>query len=270
MGQSFSTNLIYRACTGAILVGVLLGGLFLGGPWWQLLCMLIALASLWEFYSLMRNQHTFPVIVGIAAACYILLTAYRPNWGMVVFALVLSVFVTFLIELIKREFTGESSGADSCGVILMGLVYVVIPWSLMIGLRATPYGHIATLTLFLCTWSCDVFAYLIGSRWGAHHPVCSVSPHKSTEGFIGGALASVLCSALCAFFLKVQPLPFVIIGVVCGTLGQFGDLVESLIKREMGVKDSGDLLPGHGGFLDRFDSILLSGAVTTLIWGYLL
>lgn len=270
MDQSVKSNLISRALTGAVVVGVVLTGVLLGGPWWHLIGTVIALFSLWEYYGLLRQIRPFPLIVGLVSGIYILLTANWRQWGIVVCVLVLSTFLVFFIEMFKRERCGESDGAENAGLVVSGLVYIVIPWSLMISLRATAFGHLATLTLFLCTWSCDVFAYLVGMKWGKHRPFCSVSPKKSLEGFAGGCLASLLCGALCAFFLKAHPVPFIVVGLICGTIGQIGDLTESLVKREMGVKDSGALLPGHGGVLDRFDSILASGALIAVIWGYLI
>lgn len=264
-----NNNLLYRTLTGTLLVGVVLGALLVGGLWWHLTGTVIGMLSLWEYYILLRQVRPFPMIIGLVCGLYILLTAHWRQWGVIVSVLVFSTFLVFFIEMWKRERCGTSDGAENAGLVVSGLTYVVIPWSMMIYLRTTPFGHLATLTLFLCTWSCDVFAYLVGNLWGKHRPFCSVSPKKSLEGFAGGFLASLLCGCLCAFFLRAHPMPFVVIGLVCGFVGQLGDLTESLVKREMGAKDSGSLLPGHGGFLDRFDSILASGAVVALIWGYL-
>lgn len=270
MVQFNDTNLIHRTITGAILVAIVLGSLYLGGIWWHLCATLIAMVSLIEFYGLLRQVRPFPLIVGLLGALYILLTAHWKQWGGVISVLVFSTFIVLIIEMFKRERCGESDGAENAGLVLAGLVYVAIPWSLMIYLRSTAYGHLAMLTLFICTWSCDVFAYLIGKAWGKHRPFCSVSPAKSLEGFAGGFVASLLAGSLCAFVLHAHPTPFICVGLICGTVGQVGDLTESLVKREMGTKDSGALLPGHGGFLDRFDSILASGALLSVVWGYLI
>lgn len=269
MDESKKNNLVHRTITGGLLGAIVLITLYLGGAWWHLVGTVIAILSLWEYYSLLRQVRPFPMIVGLICGLYILLTAHWRQWGMNVSVLVIATFLVFVIEMWKRERCGTSDGAENAGLVVSGLTYIIIPWTLMIYLRTTPFGHLATLTLFLCTWSCDVFAYLVGMLWGKHRPFCSVSPKKSLEGFAGGFVASLLCSVLISAILKAQPLPFLIIGLICGSIGQLGDLTESLVKREMGAKDSGVLLPGHGGFLDRFDSILASGSLVALIWGYL-
>ena len=138
----------------------------------------------------------------------------------------------------------------------------------MIRFRALPdpVGWATVLSIFLCTWSCDVMAYLVGSRWGTVRVCPHISPHKSLEGFIGGFVASTLFGALCALFFKFSPMAFILVGAACGSAGQLGDLVESLIKRENDVKDSGHIFPGHGGFLDRFDSVLVNTLCAWMIW----
>jgi phosphatidate cytidylyltransferase len=122
------------------------------------------------------------------------------------------------------------------------------------------------MTLFLCTWSCDVAAFLTGKRFGANLLCESVSPKKTWEGFGGGVAGSLACSALLALLFRFPPLPMLLLGLLCGVAGQLGDLGESILKREAGVKDSGSLIPGHGGFLDRFDSILINASLAFLIF----
>lgn len=270
MERFAKTDIIHRTLTGCALAVVLLAALYTGGIWWHLMVAVIALISLWEFYAMVRRFRSFPIIVGMVAGAVILYGAKFPQWGLVLFTVIAALFCVFSVELIKREQRCASCAIVNAGIVVAGLLYIVVPWNMMVYLRTTPFGHVAMLTLLLCTWSCDVFAYLVGMMWGRFHPVSQTSPNKSLEGFIGGAVASCLCAALCAFFWSAHPTPFLAVGLICGTAGQLGDLFESLIKREAGVKDSGVLLPGHGGYLDRFDSILVSGAITTMVWGLLL
>jgi phosphatidate cytidylyltransferase len=110
----------------------------------------------------------------------------------------------------------------------------------------------------------------VGSWWGKVRLCENISPKKTWEGFIGGALGSVLTIALVVFFQEQPPFPLFLIGLICAFAGQLGDLAESLIKRETGVKDAGKLIPGHGGVLDRFDSILINGLLTYLLFGVIL
>jgi phosphatidate cytidylyltransferase len=105
----------------------------------------------------------------------------------------------------------------------------------------------------------------VGSTFG-ETPLCDkVSPSKSSEGFWGGLLASVICGSILPMIFEMAPVPLVLLGALCGSAGQVGDLAESVLKREAKVKDTGSLIPGHGGFLDRFDSILINATLTFFI-----
>jgi phosphatidate cytidylyltransferase len=175
-----------------------------------------------------------------------------------------------MVEIVRRQILGFSHAVGNAGALLSGIIFIVIPWTCLILLHNMPTGRLVLVSLFACTWSCDVMAYLVGNRWGKTLLCASVSPGKTWEGFVGGALGSILMSALIIFYQQQPPFPLFLIGLICAIAGQFGDLAESLVKREAGVKDSGRLIPGHGGVLDRFDSILLNGLLTYLLYGVLL
>jgi phosphatidate cytidylyltransferase len=186
------------------------------------------------------------------------------------FALTLSILalVAFLVlftEVLRRESTGQSFALWNMGGTLSGLIYIVLPWSFMIIIRAQSTGRIILLTIFLCTWSCDIAAYAVGTHFG-QTPFCNkVSPKKSWEGFWAGALAGAFCGSALAWFFEFPPIPLLMLGILCGVAGQLGDLCESVLKREARVKDSGAAIPGHGGFLDRFDSILINSTLAFII-----
>ncbi len=264
--NEFRYNFIVRGITGFGLVALLMVMLSLGGLWWHLFASTIAFLSLWEFYRAIRSSYTFPEILGYAAAFVILAVPQFFSVQALLFALVLCGFAVMFLEVFRREVSGESFACRSGGTLLLGLVYIVLPWSFMIQLRELPSGWPALSCVFLCTWSCDVFAYLVGTQWGSRHICPNTSPNKSLEGFMGGFAASLLCGVLCALWWNYQPGPFVMAGVICGSFGQLGDLVESMFKREFNVKDTGSILPGHGGFLDRFDSILINGSMCFMLW----
>ena len=262
------SNLAVRAVSGVGLVAVLLGLLFVGGAWWHALAALIALGSLHEFYTMHAKLPIADRVIGAFAALVILLTSETFAQAALLPVLGLTCFALYFVELARRQISGASTSAGDVGPIMLGIIYAVLPWYCMIRLRSLPdpLGFAVVLSVFLCTWSCDVFAYLTGSRWGSVKVCPHISPNKSLEGFIGGFAASALCGALCALCFGFGTLPFLVTGLACGTLGQLGDLVESLIKRENGVKDSGNVIPGHGGFLDRFDSVLINALCAWCIW----
>ena len=135
----------------------------------------------------------------------------------------------------------------------------------MIMLRDYIVGRQMLFTLFICTWGCDVGAYIGGKLFGRSKLCVHVSPGKTIQGFVAGILGSLVANAGAIYFFSLPTYPIILIGFICGIAGQFGDLAESLIKREAGQKDSGNLIPGHGGMLDRFDSILFNGLLTYLV-----
>ena len=266
--KSFEHTLAVRAATGTALVAVMLGLLYLGGWWWHVYAAFVALGSLWEFYRMSPSLPKADRFVGLVAAAVVLFSSEQVSQTGLMAIFGLCCFAVYFMELERRQLTAGSHSIASVGPVITGLVYAVIPWYCMIRFRALPdpVGWATVLSIFLCTWSCDVMAYLVGSRWGTVRVCPHISPHKSLEGFIGGFVASTLCGALCALFFKFSPMAFILVGAACGSAGQLGDLVESLIKRENDVKDSGHIFPGHGGFLDRFDSVLVNTLCAWMIW----
>jgi phosphatidate cytidylyltransferase len=151
---------------------------------------------------------------------------------------------------------------------LTGILYVGFALSCYIALRELDEGREWVFLAILCTFACDTGAYFVGRTWGTHKMAPSISPGKTWEGAAGGFLCTIAAAVLLrAIFAEAgHPLPItyleaMLIGALIGVLGQVGDLCESQLKRKAGVKDSGNLLPGHGGALDRLDSIIFTGLV---------
>lgn len=180
--------------------------------------------------------------------------------------LVIAVPVFMLLELFRRK----EHPVLNMAVGLMPIVYVALPFALvyLMGvwcgkLSGSAYCGTLPLALFVFIWSNDVGAYCVGCTMGRHRLFERVSPKKSWEGSVGGAVFTVLVAVVCSMtmpdtlgFLSVPV--WVAIGLIAVIAGTFGDLTESLVKRHLGIKDSGRILPGHGGLLDRFDSTLMA------------
>ncbi len=172
----------------------------------------------------------------------------------------LSVMGIFLVEVLSSRRSMESAANTLLGVML-------IPWALMylINLRLLdPYGEYFTYMLFISVWAGDCMAYFIGTKFGKHRLNKEVSPKKSWEGFFAGVLGAVIAAVVCweIFFpWYITWWAAALLGLAISLSGQLADLAESLIKRSNGVKDSSAILPGHGGFLDRFDSYLFAAPV---------
>jgi len=157
----------------------------------------------------------------------------------------------------------------------LGLIYISLSWGLMMNIRTESmvmsdgtmvidFGWIIPITLIASIWVNDTMAYIVGSIIGKT-PLSSISPKKTWEGTIGGAIIAVAAVTTISYFLRGETVPVMIIATIGAVMGTFGDLFESKLKRLAGIKDSGQIMPGHGGFLDRFDSLLLA---TPFVWLY--
>lgn len=263
-----SPDIQLRAFSSVFIVLAIMGGVILGGFVWDVIASAAALFSLWEFYKLQSPRvHSSPLLV-MGSAVFIL---FGTSFGLMDLTAILCsisaiALIALFLEVMRRQVSSESDALASVGATVGGIAYIVLPWTFMMLIRAREHGAIFLLTLFFCTWCCDVAAYFTGSHFGKT-PLCSqVSPHKTWEGFAGGAAASFMCGGLLALIFSFPPLPLLLLGLLCGVAGQLGDLGESVLKREAGVKDTGNIIPGHGGMLDRFDSILVNGTLAFVIF----
>lgn len=268
--RSSARDLAIRSATGLVLGLAILGGIYLGNPYWFALCLVICMVSLGEFYRMISRKGHVSRVVGFGAGVSSLFAAVYSNDPAVLLPLMAAAPILVLfVEVARKHILGESHGITSSGGTAAGILYIVLPWSFMVVLRDHMWGSYLLVALFACTWSCDVFAYLVGSRWGNTLLCPAVSPRKTVEGFLGGLAGSLLCGGALAYYWGMSPLSIIIIALFCGTFGQVGDLAESLLKREADVKDSGDIIPGHGGMLDRFDSILVNSVLVFIVFGVL-
>ncbi len=260
--------LLVRALSGGLVVGAVVGGLLTGGYGWIAVVSLLALISLGEFYGILRRRFHVSSGIGLLGGLGILAASvFEVPERVDLLILTLVALGTLGIEVFRRQLTGTSQAIFNLGGTVGGVIYVALPWSFLLDMRTEPWGQMVLFSLFLCTWSCDVLAYLVGLVWG-RTPLCpDISPKKTWEGALGGLLGALGASGVVAYALAAPPMPLLIIGLICGTWGQVGDLAESALKREALVKDSGKILPGHGGLLDRFDSLLFSVSAVYLLFG---
>ena len=272
--KSERAEFITRAFSSVFIVAIVLGAIYYGNFAWIAVASLIALISLAEYYGLLsrvKNMRLSPG-VGYIISLIFLFAATRENPQAIILSMILSlsVFGVFVVEILKRQISkGDSGAVYNAGGIISGVLYITVPWACMIMLREYIIGREILMTLFICTWACDAGAYIGGKAFGSVKLCEFVSPGKTVQGFVAGIIGSLLASAAAIYFFSL-PREMIYIGIICGTAGQAGDLAESLIKRETGQKDSGSLIPGHGGMLDRFDSILFNGLLTYLVLRILL
>jgi phosphatidate cytidylyltransferase len=261
------TDAYMRVAGGAGVALCVIAGILADHEWvWGVMASCIALGSLWELYRLLYTKYRLSRGWGLSGGFLMLASVTRGlSYAVTLSIMAMTALLVLFTEVVRRQTTGHSYALWNVGGTISGLVYIILPWSFLILLRSHPHGRQYLLTIFFCTWSCDVGAYLVGSFLG-ESPLCEkVSPSKTWEGFLGGLLASVACGVILPMIFEVAPLPLALLGALCGVAGQLGDLAESVLKREAKVKDAGSLIPGHGGFLDRFDSILVNATLTFFI-----
>ena len=173
---------------------------------------------------------------------------------------------TTLLVLYNELFSGKSNSFDNIAYSILGILYIAVPFSLVNYLITFPmnalkelHSPLILLGIFIIIWTNDSFAYVTGSLFGKHKLYPSISPKKSWEGTIGGGFFAIAISVLLSYQFKIlYTYEWIILAVLTVIFGNIGDLIESQLKRMVKVKDSGNWLPGHGGALDRFDSIIFA------------
>ena len=266
-------NLMVRTLSGLVLVAVFVGAV-LGSQWsFGALLLLILVGGQTEFYKLARETGLSPqrwmgLAVGVLlfALNFIVFRQFSRSvtdeaGGAVLYLLLyigLLLPTLFVCELFRRSATPLAN----LGATLLGVLYVAVPLSLLLYVPVLAGDGVWRPETVLCSifiiWANDVFAYLVGMTFGRHRLCERLSPKKSWEGFFGGLAGAVATGLAAAYALDANYWVWGGLALVASLSGVAGDLVESMFKREAGVKDSGQVIPGHGGVLDRFDALLLS------------
>lgn len=262
-------NFLQRLLVALVGIPVVLGAAIAGGIWFFLLVQIIAVGVLYEFYRLAEKKQTQPhYIIGLAGLTGILIFfAYRSLSDVFGYEYHMSDEIDFiatiglfflLLTIVYELYRNKGSSFLNIGATMFGVLYVGIGLGTFIGLRELfDSGAIIILILF-SIWVCDTAAYLGGKAFGKNKLYTAVSPNKTVEGAVFGLVFAVATSIACKYIFAGELTLFdaAVIGLIVGVVGQIGDLAESMLKRDAGVKDSSSFFPGHGGFLDRFDSIM--------------
>ena len=276
------SNFTTRLVSGTIYVALIVLVLALSIVWglWVLLSF-FAVAGLIEFNQLTRvnRPYIFRIVLDCAAAVWLLYATAQ--YGMAI-SRGLGIFLPYLLYLLyvvcRSTFLPHQAMLPSLGNSLIGQIYIAVPLALAIRLTLvvdpfssmTQYNGLLLLTIFIFIWVNDTGAYLVGSRWGKTPLAPSISPKKTVEGSIGGLLLVLLSAVVLRLLLfpELSWLRMLLIAAVVAIFGTIGDLFESSLKRQAGVKDSGKLIPGHGGILDRIDSFLLAVPAVYLLLAF--
>lgn len=271
MGNIATRELGLRIITAAIGAALLIAVLYAGGWAFGLSILALGLFAQHEVYGLVARRGVRPyVVAGLLIGALLALRPFLPGAALLAVALVTAL-------LAWCPFSRTEQPMLSLGATMFGAVYPTALLAFLTDIRLARGPHIGeeeafalTLAVLVLVWATDILAYGVGSRFGRCLLAPAISPKKTWEGAVGGALASVLAGVI----LKMTLISFVawphvlVLALLCGVISQLGDLAESRFKRAVGAKDSGAILPGHGGVLDRFDGVLLVAPLAYLYLAY--
>lgn len=261
-------NLGVRIATGIVFIAVLIGGILYNQYSFLIVFSLITTLALYEFYGLICKTKNAEInrVLNTIGGLLLFIGGYfffsSPDKQLIT----LVPYGIYILSLFISElFLKGNNPIQALAYAALGQIYLAIPLSLLsylafgYDMANGAYHYAFLLALFVFIWVNDSFAYLTGSLFGKHRMCERISPKKSWEGFVGGAIFTIAASVVFANYFTQLPVwgwvGYAITMIIFGTLG---DLVESLFKRTLNVKDSGNLLPGHGGILDRIDSVIFS------------
>lgn len=269
--SNFTARVISSIVGGAAMIALII----IGGP---LLLWLLCALSIIGFFELTKackvheegkKINSLEAVGVIASICWYgaiqleslgIVKLYAPSMGFMVIVLGIMACMVVYVLTFPRFHANQVIGAA------FSFIYCPVMLSFMYLIRALDYGVYLVWLVFVCSWFCDIFAYLVGVKIGKHKFVPKLSPKKSTEGAIGGVLGSMLIGGLYAKFIVIPNINSVnttkiymiilVISAIGAMISMFGDLAASAIKRNHEIKDYGKLIPGHGGIMDRFDSVI--------------
>lgn len=261
-------NLIIRTITGILFVIAIIGSIAAGKYLFGLLFLIVNALALTELYIIFEKagykpQKRYGVLMGSLIFILAFLTANRIIPDSSLLLILPFVPVMFIIELYRKN----EHPFTSMSFTFFGIIYISIPFAALNYLAAPDatfniFSYKIILPFFALLWASDTGAYLVGTLIGKHKLMEKVSPKKTWEGVIGGALTALAAAYIISIFVKELNLAeWMLFAVLTTIFGIYGDLSESLLKRRANVKDSGNLLPGHGGIFDRFDSITFAAPI---------
>lgn len=262
-------NLIIRALTGVIFVAVLISAICFHSISFLVLFSLITGLTLWEFYGLVRQYENASIkrIIGTLGGMYLFIASFLYANGMADGKIFLPYLLFIMYVMIAELYYKAANPINNWTLTLFAQIYCAGSFSLLNFIAVNPetsgslsgYSPLFILAIFIFVWLDDTGAYLIGSMFGKRKLFERISPKKSWEGFYGGLGAALLSSQALAWYApEISWYNWLGLSATVVLFGTWGDLMESLFKRTLGVKDSGHLLPGHGGMLDRFDSVIMA------------
>ena len=246
-----------RLLSGIVLVIIAFATIFLGGDVLFATLLIISLIGVSELYKVVKIEKAPLGIVGyIGVVAYYFLIRAQKKEDLMMFAIILLILVMAVYVFAFPKYVSEQVMTAYFGVF-----YVAIMLSYIYQTRLLKDGLFLVGLVFLCSWGCDTCAYCVGMLIGKHKMAPVLSPKKSVEGAVGGVVGAALLGIIYAAVTKGPIVEYAVICAVGALISMVGDLAASAIKRNQGIKDYGKLIPGHGGILDRFDSVIFTAPV---------
>lgn len=273
-------NIVTRTISGAVYVALISFSILFSSYSYLIFFSIITGTALWEFYKLLEKNQNSQINkpLAIFGGVYLFVSGFMYLIGLIQMKFVVLWFIVMLAILILELFRKGENAIKNIANTFFGQIYISLPLMFLslLGFKENmegtmTYNPILLMSFFSLIWIYDTGAYVFGITLGKHRLFERISPKKSWEGAIGGAIVAMIASVGINYLFPgnlslIQWLGFSLITVIFGT---FGDLVESMIKRSMNVKDSGNLIPGHGGILDRIDSSLLAAPAVVIYYLYI-
>lgn len=256
--------MLSRTLTIIVSIPLILLLTYFGGIFFLLLVLGLALFSINEFYFLMGKKRLHPsyVLGNIITVVFILFANYtikNPAWEPYAAGILTT---GAIIALCSGIFVKKTEGVmDDIGITILGIVYIGWFFSYFVLLRSITLHGAYLYFLLFTVWAEDITAYLVGRFFGRIPLLPNISPKKTVEGAIAGFIVCLIAAEIFGYFNNFNLIHTLILGMIIGIIAPVSDLVESMIKRDAGAKDSGDIVPGHGGVLDRMDSFILTAPI---------
>ena len=251
--------LYLRVLSALVGIPLMLSAVYLGGPWYAVLLLIIVNLGIFEYGSMLKGKgYNISLIAGFFGVTLYIVTIYM---NQLEYLYPLTIFF-FLLYFINSLFHMDKQSIKEGAVALWGIIYLGGLGGYMLLLRMLPDGALYTFIMLAGVWIHDTAAYFVGVKWGIRKFAPLISPNISVEGSIAGILTTIVIifSAVILFpdLMPINPGEAIFLALGIAVFAQLGDLLESALKRQLAVKDSGSIIPGHGGILDRFDSLLLT------------
>jgi len=274
-------NFVTRTISGTVYIALITLSIILSPYSYALLFAIVTGLALWEFYTILEKNGEAKIDKPVATIGGVFLFVSGFLWfsGNLPVKYISLWFLIMIYLLIRELYTKEEHAIRDIAYTFFGQIYIALSFMLLSRLGfpnaemgAVAYQPILLMSFFALIWVSDTGAYLVGMTFGKHRLFERISPKKSWEGFFGGVGFAVITSVAISYFFPgyltiYQWIGFALVTVIFGT---WGDLVESMIKRSLGIKDSGKIIPGHGGMLDRFDSTILAAPAIVMYYLFLL